>query len=92
MIYSEKIVYQNDFNNVNMSIEFIFLITRVISPLPAKPKGTIRAFSINVASPATLPRNSNVNETIGNVIELVDHIHHTPTQNDVFKICNIKKF
>jgi hypothetical protein len=51
-----------------------------------------RALSINVASPATLPRNGYVNGTIGNVIELVDHIHHTPTQNDVFEICNIKKF
>jgi hypothetical protein len=52
----------------------------------------LRALSINVASPATLPRNGYVNGTAGNVIELVDHIHHTPTQNDVFKICNIKKF
>jgi hypothetical protein len=52
----------------------------------------LRAFSINVASPATLPRNGYVNRTAGNVIELVDHIHHTPTQNDVFKICNTKKF
>ena len=48
--------------------------------------------SINVASPATLPRNGYVNGTVGHVIELVDHLHHTPTQNNVFKICNIKKF
>jgi hypothetical protein len=53
---------------------------------------TFRALSINVASPATLPRNGYVNGTVGNVIELVDHVNHTPTQNDVFKICNIKKF
>ena len=51
-----------------------------------------RALSINVASPATLPRNGYVNGTVGNVIELVDHLHHTPTQNDVFRICKIKKF
>ena len=50
------------------------------------------AFTINVASPGTLSGNGFVlNETVGNVIELVDHIHHTSTQNDAFKICNIKK-
>jgi hypothetical protein len=37
-------------------------------------------------------RETFLNGTAGNVIELVDHIHHAPTQNDVFKICNIKKF
>jgi hypothetical protein len=51
-----------------------------------------RALSINVASPVTLLRNGYVNGTAGNVIELVPHIHHTPKQNNVFEICNIKKF